>query len=81
MATRLEVYVHIVTAASSATQNVITAVNKAGVHVDDTVFEPLACADAVLSLRNGNSVFVWPISARAHRTWLFFRRAPSRIRR
>ena len=48
MATRLEVYVHIVTAASSATQNVITAVNKAGVHVDDTVFEPLACADAVL---------------------------------
>jgi cell division protein FtsA len=48
MATRLEVYVHIITAASSATQNVITAVNKAGVHVDDTVFEPLACADAVL---------------------------------
>jgi cell division protein FtsA len=48
MATRLEVRVHIVTAASSATQNVVTAVNKAGVHVDDTVFEPLACADAVL---------------------------------
>jgi cell division protein FtsA len=48
MATRLEVYVHIITAASSATQNVITAVNRAGVHVDDTVFEPLACADAVL---------------------------------
>jgi len=48
MATRLEVRVHIVTAASSATQNVVTAVNKAGVHVDDTVFEPLACADSVL---------------------------------
>jgi cell division protein FtsA len=48
MATRLEVYVHIITAASSATQNVVTAVNRAGVHVDDTVFEPLACADAVL---------------------------------
>ena len=48
MATRLEVRVHIVTAASSATQNVVTTVNKAGVHVDDTVFEPLACADAVL---------------------------------
>jgi hypothetical protein len=31
-----------VTAATSATQNVITAVNRAGVHVDDTVFEPLA---------------------------------------
>jgi len=27
---------------------VISAVNKAGVHVDDTVFEPLACADSVL---------------------------------
>jgi cell division protein FtsA len=27
---------------------VITAVNRAGVHVDDTVFEPLACVDAVL---------------------------------
>jgi cell division protein FtsA len=37
-----------VTAASSATQNVVTAVNRAGVHVDDTVFEPLAGADAVL---------------------------------
>jgi cell division protein FtsA len=48
MATRLEVRVHIVTGASNATQNVVTAVNKAGVHVDDTVFEPLGCADSVL---------------------------------
>jgi cell division protein FtsA len=48
MAMRLEVRVHVVTAGSSATQNVITAVNRAGVHVDDTVFEPLACADSVL---------------------------------
>jgi cell division protein FtsA len=48
MALRLEVRVHIVTAAASATQNVVTAVNKAGVHVDGTVFEPLACADSVL---------------------------------
>src|SRR6266516_4589697 len=48
MATRLEVRVHIVTVSSSAAQNVISAVNKAGVHVDDTVFEPLACADSVL---------------------------------
>jgi cell division protein FtsA len=48
MAVRLEVRVHMVTAASSATQNVVSAVNRAGVHVDDTVFEPLACADAVL---------------------------------
>ena len=48
MATRLETRVHIVTASSSAIQNVVTAVNRAGVHVDDTVFEPLAGADAVL---------------------------------
>jgi cell division protein FtsA len=48
IATRLEVRVHMITAASSATQNVVTAVNRAGVHVDDTVFEPLACADSVL---------------------------------
>src|SRR5208283_5359015 len=48
MASRLEVRVHMVTAAASATQNVISAVNRAGVHVDDTVFEPLACADSVL---------------------------------
>jgi cell division protein FtsA len=48
MAARLEVRVHMVTAATSATQNVITGVNKAGVHVDDTVYEPLAGADSVL---------------------------------
>ena len=48
MAARLEVRVHLATAATSAVQNVITAVNRAGVHVDDTVFEPLAAADSVL---------------------------------
>ena len=48
MASRLEVRVHMITAAASATQNVVTALNRAGIHVDDTVFEPLACADAVL---------------------------------
>jgi cell division protein FtsA len=48
MAARLEVRVHMVTSASSVTQNVVTAVNRAGVHVDDTVFEALACADSVL---------------------------------
>jgi len=48
MAVKLEVRVHMVTSASSATQNLVTAVNRAGVHVDDTVFEPLACADSVL---------------------------------
>jgi cell division protein FtsA len=45
---KLEVKVHVVTAAASATQNVITAVNRAGVEVENTVFEALACADAIL---------------------------------
>jgi cell division protein FtsA len=48
IATRLEVRVHMTSTAASATQNVVTAVNRAGVHVDDTVFEPLAAADSVL---------------------------------
>jgi cell division protein FtsA len=48
MASRFEVRVHMITAAASATQNVVTAVNRAGVHVDNTVFEALACADSVL---------------------------------
>jgi cell division protein FtsA len=48
MAARLEVRVHLVTASASAAQNVITAVNRASVHVDDTVFEPLAAADSIL---------------------------------
>jgi cell division protein FtsA len=48
MASRLEAKVHMVTASSSATQNVVTAVNRAGIHADDTVYEPLACADSVL---------------------------------
>jgi cell division protein FtsA len=45
---RLEVNAHVVTAASAPTQNLVTAANRAGLHVDDIVFEPLACADAVL---------------------------------
>jgi cell division protein FtsA len=45
---RLEVNAHVVTAAAGATQNLVTAANRAGIHVDDIVFEPLGCADAVL---------------------------------
>ena len=46
---RLEANVHIVTASGTATQNIVTAVNRAGVRVDDTVLEPLASADACLT--------------------------------
>jgi len=48
MGRKLEVRVHIVTASATATQNVVTALNRAGIHIDDTVFEALAGADSVL---------------------------------
>lgn len=47
-AAKIEVRVHLVTASTTATQNVVTTLNRAGIHVDDTVFEPLACADSAL---------------------------------
>jgi cell division protein FtsA len=48
MGKKVEVRVHVVTASGTAAQNVVTAANRAGIHVDDTVFEALACADSVL---------------------------------
>ena len=39
MGRRLEVNLHMVTASSSATQNVVTAANRAGLHVDNVVYE------------------------------------------
>ncbi len=46
---RIEANVHIVTTSSAGTQNLITAVNRAGVVVTDTVLEPLASAEACLT--------------------------------
>ena len=46
---RLEANVHIVTASSSATQNLVSAANKAGILINDTVLEPLASAEACLT--------------------------------
>jgi cell division protein FtsA len=46
---RLEANVHIVTTSGSATQNIVTAVNRAGVRVDDTVLETLASAESCLT--------------------------------
>jgi cell division protein FtsA len=45
---RLEVEVHVVTAAISSVQNVIRSVNRAGLTVHDVVLEPIASAEAVL---------------------------------
>jgi cell division protein FtsA len=47
--TRLEVNVHIVTSSTTAAQNVITAVNRSGLMVGDTVLEPIAVGEAILS--------------------------------
>jgi len=46
---RLEANVHIVTASGAATQNIVTAVNRAGVRVCDTVLEPFASAESCLT--------------------------------
>jgi cell division protein FtsA len=48
MGQKLEANVHIVTASATATQNIISAVNRAGVLVSDTALEPLASAEACL---------------------------------
>jgi len=48
MGSRLEVNLHMVTASSSAIQNVVTAANRAGIHVDNVVYEALVAADATL---------------------------------
>lgn len=46
---RLEVNVHIVTSATTATQNLVSCVNRAGVGVLDTVVEQIGAAEAVLT--------------------------------
>jgi cell division protein FtsA len=47
--TRLEVNVHIVTSSTTAAQNTVTAVNRSGHLVADTVLEPVAVGEAILS--------------------------------
>ena len=46
---RLEVNVHIVTGGTTTTQNVIAAVNRAGLNVQEPVLEQLAASEAVLT--------------------------------
>jgi cell division protein FtsA len=46
---RLEAKVHVVTSSTAATQNLVTAANKAGILISDTVLEPLASAEACLT--------------------------------
>lgn len=46
---RLEANVHVVTSSVIATQNLVTAANRAGILINDTVLEPLACAESCLT--------------------------------
>lgn len=46
---RLEANVHVVTSSVAATQNLVTAANKAGILISDTVLEPLASSEACLT--------------------------------
>src|ERR1700687_713771 len=46
---RLEANVHLVTSSVAATQNLVTAANKAGILISDTVLEPLASAESSLT--------------------------------
>jgi len=48
LAAKLEAQVHMITGQGSVTQSVITAANRAGVEVDDTVYEGLVAGDCVL---------------------------------
>jgi cell division protein FtsA len=46
--TRLEVNVHIATSSTTAAQNIVTAVNRSGLFVGDTVLEQMAAGESVL---------------------------------
>ena len=46
---RLEANVHLVTSSIAATQNLVTAANRAGILISDTVLEPLASAESCLT--------------------------------
>ncbi len=49
LGTRLEVKVHIVSSAITAAQNIVTAVNRSGILVADTILQQLAAAESTLS--------------------------------
>jgi cell division protein FtsA len=46
---RLEALVHIVTSPSAGRQNIVKAVNKAGLEIENMILEPLAAAESTLS--------------------------------
>ncbi len=49
MGSRLEVAVHLVTANATRSKTLLTSINRAGIEVEQMVFEPLATAEGVLT--------------------------------
>jgi len=54
--TRLEALIHIVTGAVTSVQNIVKAINNAGLAVEDIVLQPLASGEAVLEQDRGTWV-------------------------
>jgi cell division protein FtsA len=50
LGTRLEVNVHIITSSTTAAQNIVTAANRSGIVVADTVLQQLASAESTLTV-------------------------------
>jgi len=75
---RLEVNVHIVTAGAAAVQNLIGAVNRAGVVVEDTVLEPLAAAEACLTPDEKELGVVLVDAGAGSTNWMIFERGAPR---
>lgn len=46
---RLEAEMHLVTAATTAVHNLVRCVNRAGLQIDDLIFQPLASSESVLA--------------------------------
>jgi cell division protein FtsA len=79
---KLEVNLHLSTCSGGVAQSVVTCANRAGLEVQDTIYEGIAAAEAVLSARMSASwACAWRTSGRARRSWRCSSRARLRIRR
>ena len=78
---KLEVNLHISTCSGGVAQSVITCANRAGLEVQDTVYEGLASAEAVLSADERELGVCLADIARARRSWRCFLKARWRTRR
>ena len=66
---RLEAETHVITGAVGSIQNLIKAVQRTGLELDDMVLQPLASAEAVLTQEERELGGSWWTSAGAPPTW------------